>query len=96
MTKTIVEFDMPSGWDGFYVIAHRKDSNGQIIEINLKYKIIEPNNINTHIVKTTKLVKNDTWPFECNITNCCGVGPITNEKYCPECGKKIISDLFTG
>jgi len=23
------------------------------------------------------------------VTECCGVGPITNENYCPKCGKKI-------
>ena len=23
-------------------------------------------------------------------TKCCGVGPITNEKFCPNCGRKII------
>lgn len=23
-------------------------------------------------------------------TECCGVAPITNEKYCPNCGRKII------
>ena len=24
------------------------------------------------------------------LVDCCGIGPITNEKYCPECGKRII------
>lgn len=24
------------------------------------------------------------------VTDCCKVGPITNENYCPNCGKKII------
>ena len=25
----------------------------------------------------------------CSVTSCCKVGPITSEKYCPECGKQI-------
>lgn len=24
------------------------------------------------------------------VTKCCGIGPITKENYCPECGRKII------
>ena len=26
---------------------------------------------------------------EMQATECCGIAPITSEKYCPECGKKI-------
>lgn len=26
----------------------------------------------------------------CYVTECCGVGPIITENYCPKCGKKII------
>lgn len=30
--------------------------------------------------------------FNCPVTStvCCGIGPITNENFCPNCGKKII------
>jgi predicted nuclease with TOPRIM domain len=28
--------------------------------------------------------------YKVSVTECCKIGPITNEKYCPECGKKII------
>lgn len=24
------------------------------------------------------------------VVKCCGVGPITNENYCPQCGRKIL------
>jgi hypothetical protein len=26
------------------------------------------------------------------VTDCCGIGPITNENYCPNCGKKITKE----
>jgi len=28
--------------------------------------------------------------YACDVTSCCGVGPIVREKYCPECGKRIL------
>lgn len=31
--------------------------------------------------------------FEILATECCKVGPITNEKFCPNCGKKILNGL---
>ena len=42
---------------------------------------------------TTKIFteKNDE-VFEIDVTECCQVGPIVNENYCPKCGKKIIRD----
>ena len=36
---------------------------------------------------TTELKELDDIP----VTACCGIGPITNEKYCPNCGKEIIN-----
>jgi len=40
---------------------------------------------------TTRLV----WKAEIGfsmipVVNCCKIGPITNERYCPECGKRIV------
>lgn len=37
----------------------------------------------------TWLVKSDKDLMIMDVTDCCRVGPITNEKFCPECGKKI-------
>ena len=34
----------------------------------------------------------DCMSYKIPVTDCCGIGPITNEKYCPECGKRIIKD----
>ena len=40
---------------------------------------------------TTSLVKyEDNFVAPWKVTKCCKTGPITNEKYCPNCGKKII------
>lgn len=38
----------------------------------------------------TKLIvwKEDFTP-DYDVTECCEVGPITNENFCPKCGKKI-------
>lgn len=45
---------------------------------------------------TTCLVENKDELFGHDITypvtGCCGTGPITDEKYCPECGKKIVRE----
>lgn len=30
--------------------------------------------------------------FDMPVTNCCGIGPIINENYCPNCGSKIIKN----
>ena len=44
--------------------------------------------------KTTKLIieKEDYYGCLTNITKtkCCGIAPITNENFCPSCGRKII------
>ena len=44
--------------------------------------------------KTTELIieKEDYYGCLTNITKtkCCGIAPITNENYCPNCGRKII------
>ena len=39
---------------------------------------------------TCNLIRDkNEWP-ECILTDCCGIGPITYENYCSNCGKKII------
>lgn len=42
--------------------------------------------------KTTKLIsgKQGSFEIECFITECCKIGLITNENFCPNCGRKII------
>ena len=44
--------------------------------------------------KSTELIteKEDYYGAITNITitKCCGIGPITNENFCPNCGRKII------
>ena len=44
--------------------------------------------------KTTELIieKEDYYGCLTNITKtkCCGIAPITNENFCPNCGRKII------
>ena len=41
---------------------------------------------------TTELIQIDESDFigGYDVTKCCKVGPVVNENYCPECGKKII------
>ena len=41
--------------------------------------------------KSTELIiKNEGSFYEITTTKCCGVGPITNENFCPNCGRKIM------
>ena len=40
-------------------------------------------------VKHYKAAPDDMFDIDCYVTGCCGVGPITNENYCPNCGVKI-------
>ena len=46
------------------------------------------------IVETTKIIQlKEDWvegEIIVDVTECCKVGPITNENYCSKCGKKII------
>lgn len=39
--------------------------------------------------QTTRLIKGDS-ELDMDIVECCKIGPITDENYCPRCGKKII------
>jgi hypothetical protein len=50
------------------------------------------NNIFELLVNTTtlKTVNVDEISAEMQVTGCCGIGPIINENYCSNCGKKII------
>jgi hypothetical protein len=45
----------------------------------------EYDNSNTTKLKTV----NDGWN-DINVTDCCEIGPIIDENYCPNCGKRII------
>lgn len=38
----------------------------------------------------TKIINDPENFIECNTTECCGIGPIVNENYCPNCGRKIV------
>ena len=41
--------------------------------------------------KSTELItKNEGSFYEITTTKCCGIGPITNENFCPNCGRKIV------
>ena len=40
---------------------------------------------------TTNLIQiNEPFGYEYEATACCQSGPITNENYCPNCGRKIV------
>jgi hypothetical protein len=46
-----------------------------------------------HFQGQCKRIENvDDW-MTYDVTDCCGIGPITTEKYCPQCGKKINNPL---
>jgi hypothetical protein len=38
----------------------------------------------------TTLVESDDGSIVCDVVKCCRIGPIIDEKYCPECGNKIV------
>lgn len=42
------------------------------------------------LVEKCKLLETTDDFINCDVTNCCNVGPIVNENYCPKCGKMII------
>jgi len=41
---------------------------------------------------TTELKPTESWGVlpHLQVTACCGIGPITNENYCPSCGRRIV------
>lgn len=41
---------------------------------------------------TTKVIRQfeDSFMGDIDVTECCNIGPIVNENYCPQCGKKIL------
>ena len=41
--------------------------------------------------KSTELItKNEGSFYQETITKCCGIGPITSENFCPNCGREIV------
>ena len=40
--------------------------------------------------KTSIIMQDEDFVGWIKVTKCCKIGPITSEKYCPECGKRII------
>lgn len=54
------------------------------------------------IVGTTKIVEVEDrsiffmtsvqGPVLIDVTECCNIGPISSENYCPHCGKRIVPD----
>lgn len=52
---------------------------------------IEPINVVSSVDYTTELItKNEGSFYEITTTKCCGIGPITRENFCPNCGRKIV------
>lgn len=43
--------------------------------------------------RTTKLIHDGGDFLSMDLVECCKVGPITTENYCPLCGKKIIRNV---
>ena len=63
-----------------------KLNNLQIENDQLKERIEE-----LESEKSTELIeKNEGSFYEITTTKCCGIGPITTENYCPNCGRKIM------
>lgn len=46
--------------------------------------------VNSSATNECKLITSDDGFISCDITECCKIGPITDENYCPRCGNKII------
>lgn len=40
-------------------------------------------------IKHYKADPDDMFDIDCDVTGCCGLGPVTDEKYCSNCGTKI-------
>jgi hypothetical protein len=42
------------------------------------------------LLEKCKLIETTDDFISCDVTDCCNIGPIVNENYCPKCGKMII------
>ena len=52
---------------------------------------IEPINTISSVDYTTELItKHEGSFYQETVTKCCGIGMITKENFCPNCGRKII------
>jgi hypothetical protein len=62
-------------------------SNDWLCDLLEEYKEFVLRNLGN----TTKIIQKQ-YEFEGSIdlVECCEIGPITHEKYCPKCGKKIV------
>lgn len=74
-------------WSSWWILTKNKDELDKAFEKELNAVIKEENE------KTTFLLNSDDIGLGgINITACCRIGPITNEKYCPNCGSKIVKE----
>lgn len=71
----------------------QRNTNAEVVNILISNGLRLPNEYMEMVVDklrgVTFLVKSDEDLMIMDVTDCCRVGPITNEKFCPECGKKI-------
>ena len=47
-------------------------------------------NLKRYTMKTTRIIDiEDSFAEKIKVVECCKIGPITNENFCPNCGKKV-------
>jgi len=84
----IVELGYPQS-----IIQRENEPITELIETELLVEQLE-SRIKELENNTTELIteEEDYYGAMTNITKtkCCGIGPITNENFCPNCGRKII------
>lgn len=82
----------------WYYNLQNKTSKSEVVNILISNALRLPDEYREMVIDklrgiTTVEEKNErVFEIETKMkyTDCCGMGPITNEKFCPECGKKII------
>ena len=73
------------------LIENMKAIAGEKIEpINSVSSVDYPSDNETELITEMDDVYGINIPIEITKTKCCGILPITNENYCPNCGRKII------
>lgn len=61
----------------------------KIEHINCVTSVDYPNDNETELITEREYVFNGCFS-EITKTKCCGIAPITNENFCPNCGRKIV------
>ena len=82
----------PENWDKYDYETQRYsfDDMAEVLHEVVNKNAVLPDVSGSLLIEKCKLIETTDYSINCEVTECCNIGPIVNENYCPKCGKMII------